>query len=72
MAADHALRNMCTSRIISNIQYGVNIGHPIVARHDVKDKLHLAPQDKMAALRTAKSVSPLVLFSIWRGPPSYG
>ena len=57
---------------IANIQYGVSIGHPIVARNGVQDKLHLAPQDKMAALRTAKSVSPLVLFSIWRGPPSYG
>ena len=63
---------MCTSRSNCKIQYGVNIGHPIVARNGVQDKLHLAPQDKMTALRTAKTLSPLVLFSIWRGPPSYG
>ena len=72
ITAEHALRNMCTSRINCNIHYGVNIGHPIVARNGVQDKLHLAPQDKMTALRTAKTLSPLVLFSIWRGPPSYG
>ena len=59
--ADHALRNMYTSRINCKIQYGVNVGHPVVVRNDVQDKLHLAPQDKMPALRTAKTVSPLVL-----------
>ena len=72
MTAEHALRNMCTRRINCKLQYGVNIGGPTVARNGVQDKLHLAPQDKMTALRTAKTLSPLVLFSIWRGPPSYG
>ena len=64
MTAEHALRNMCTSRINCKIQYGVNIGHPIVARNGVQDKLHLAPQDKTAELRTAKTCLPLARFSI--------
>ena len=51
-------------------QYIVKLGHPLVARNEVQDKLHLAPQDKTATLRTAKTLLPLVLFSIRQRSPS--
>ena len=47
----------------------MKLGHPLVARNEVQDKLHLAPQDKTAALRTAKTLLPMVLFSIWQDSP---
>ena len=40
----------------------MKLGHPLVARNEVQDKLHLAPQDKTAALRTAKTLLPFVRF----------
>ena len=39
----------------------VKLGHPILAQVDVYDQLATTPQDKAVALRTAKTLLPLVL-----------
>ena len=57
------------SRINCKTQYVVKLGIRPLLCCDVQDKLHVAPQDKTAALRTAKTLLPMVLFSIWRDSP---
>ena len=69
MTAKHALRNMSGSRIICKTQYIVKLGIRPLLCCDVQDKLHVAPQDKTAALRTAKTLLPMVHVSIWRDSP---
>ena len=70
MTAKHALRQLSDSIIGCKTEFIVDVGHPIIAQLDVQVKLHLAPQDKTAALRTAKTLLPLVLFSIRQRSPS--
>ena len=43
--------------------------HRMAARFDAQDKLHLAPQDKVAALRAAKTLAPLACFDQSAGAP---
>ena len=50
-------------------QYIVKLGVRPLFFCDVQTKLHLAPLDKTAALRTAKTLLPMVLFSIWQDSP---
>ena len=69
MTAEHALRKTSGSRITCKTQYIVKLGIRPLLCCDVQDKLHVAPQDKTAALRTAKTLLPMVLFSIWRDSP---
>ena len=64
----------CTPKNVGEHNHSQNTMHretwrPTIVFCDVQDKLHLAPQDKTAALRTAKTLLPMVLFSIWRGSP---
>ena len=69
MTAEHALRKTSGSRITCKTQYIVKLGDRPLFFCDVQDKLHLAPLDKTAALRTAKTLLPMVLFSIWQDSP---
>ena len=69
MNAKHSLRKRSEIIINCKTQYGVTFEHPRCARNAIQDKLHLAPLDKTAALRTAKTLLPMVLFSIWQDSP---
>ena len=62
MTAKHALRKMSGSRINCKTQYVVKLGIRPLLCCDVQDKLHVAPQDKTVALRTAKTLLPMVRF----------
>ena len=64
----------CTPKNVGEQNHLQNTIHretwnPTIVFCDVQDKLHLAPLDKTAALRTAKTLLPMVLFSIWRDSP---
>ena len=69
MNASHAFQKKCESRDDCKTQHIVKLKHRMTARIDAQDKLHLAPQDKMAALRAAKTLAPLTFLSTRRGHP---
>ena len=55
MNAKHASLTRAGRVITRKAQYPVNTGHPVFAQVDVYDQLATTPQDKAAALGTAKT-----------------
>ena len=70
MHTEHAHLRMSETTILCKTQDAANTQHRLVARSGAQVKLHLAPQDKTATLRTAKTLFPFVLFSIRQRSPS--